>query len=380
MDDRVQEVSQPPAPASRRRTRDWHWLGRAAQLVAVSLVLLLAWRLLEQIGWSQLWLRILGVGPAWLTATGIALTARFVLLYWRWLLALEAIGVRPPWVFGLASQIAAVLINHLTPTARIFGGVFRARCISRKLQRPFPVIFATVLVDQVSHQLVLGALTWLSLIALARWTGLSQLAWVLGLGLATVTTALAIWRRRRKAETARPLARLLGLRAEKRGRRLGPLMAGGRELISTLGQAFSDVGLQLRMAALGLAIFTLNVAAQWAIFESLDTPVPLFIIGATIAVGLSAGLLTGTPGGIATTEAAMVGFYVALGIDEISAAAGVLLYRGLHYLLVLALGLPCLVYCELTTGRRPATTSERARQAPSDTGTTAGGSPPDSSE
>ncbi len=356
--------TRPPATLIRGRAPATRWLARAAQLAALILVLFLAWRLLEQIGWRDLSLRMRSARQPLMIAASAALLARFVLLYLRWHLALESAHFRPPWLYGLASQLAAVLANHLTPTARLLGGVFRARCVSRKILQPFAQVYATVLVDQISQQVVFGTVTWLALIAVSEWMGLVRLARVLGLSLVTVVVALTIWRQRRMTENSRPLATLVGLKAERLGRRLGPLFAGGRELVAVLRQSFSDIRLQARMAALGLLILLLNVLAQWWIFESLGTPVRLGTVAATIALGIAAGLLTGTPGGIATTEAAMVGLYVSLGVDRVDAVAGVLLYRGIHYLLVLTLGVPAMVYCEMSSGSAPEATDGLSGGAP----------------
>ncbi len=73
-----------------------------------------------------------------------------------------------------------------------------------------------------------------------------------------------------------------------------------------------------------------------------------------IGLGGFAGIVTGTPGGVATTEAASIAGYVALGLGRAEAVAGVLLFRGLHYALVLGLGSPCLLYWELGRPIRPA--------------------------
>jgi uncharacterized protein (TIRG00374 family) len=129
------------------------------------------------------------------------------------------------------------------------------------------------------------------------------------------------------------------------------MIASGRELMEVLRRSLSDVSLQARMALLGLVIFSLNAGAQWLIFEALGTAVGFWAAAATIALGLAAGLVSGMPGGIATTEAAMIGLYVTLGVDRLDATAGVLLYRGLHYALVLTAGLPALVYSESAAGR-----------------------------
>lgn len=46
-------------------------------------------------------------------------------------------------------------------------------------------------------------------------------------------------------------------------------------------------------------------------------------------------------------EAALIGGYALMGIGRLEAVAGTLLYRGLHYILVLLFGLPSLITVEL---------------------------------
>jgi uncharacterized protein (TIRG00374 family) len=378
MVDPDREAPGPPTPLIRGRAPASRWLVRVAQLLAVILILVLAWRLLEQIGWRHIWLRLRDAKVGWVTAAVAALMARFALLYHRWSLALAAAGFHPAWFRGLASQLAAVLVNHLTPTARLFGGVLRARFVSRQLARPFAQIYATVLVDQISHQAVLGLVTWLALIAVATWAGHEVLATGLSLFLALLLIVLVIWRSRARSDHARPIANLVGLAAEKRGKRLGPLFVSGREIIAILRSSFSDVPLQLRMALTGLFVFLLNVAAQSLVFESLGTPVSPVAIASGVALGLAAGWITGTPGGVATTEAAMVGLYVAMGVGSVEATAGVLLYRGIHYLLVLTLGLPSLLFCGGEKKRVEKSRYGPAEEAPPGSETPPAESPPDS--
>ena len=103
----------------------------------------------------------------------------------------------------------------------------------------------------------------------------------------------------------------------------------------------------MRLAATALAVLAVSGMAQWLIFLSLDLWVSPWWAIAVVSVGIAVGVLTGTPGGLATTEAAMIAAYVALGIDEVSATAATLLFRGLHYAVVLVLGLPALLVLEL---------------------------------
>ncbi len=88
------------------------------------------------------------------------------------------------------------------------------------------------------------------------------------------------------------------------------------------------------------------------IFAALGRPENPLVVMAVVALGASAGMLTGTPGGVGTTEAAMVALFGALGVAPGEAAAATLVFRGLHYASILALGIPALIVLELRFGTR----------------------------
>lgn len=373
--DPLQTPSQGPATTLiRRRTSVRRWLLATVQLVVVAAALLLTWRLTTQIGWVDLAARTRQATAYLLVAATACLLGRFAAMYWRWSQALHLLDTVVAARQGAASMMAAILINHLTPAARLLGGVFRARYVSRAASARFSRVYATVLVDQASHQLVFVPLTWLAMIGVAWYLGWPRLSALLACALVALVVGLLWWRNSRRQTESRPFAALLEHRAERQGRRLGPLFTGGRNLARLLLQAFSNVGLQVRMAILGATMFVFNVAAQWLVFASLGSEVDLLTVAVTVALGISAGVLTGTPGGVATTEAAMVALYVALGTQRVDAAAGVLLYRGLHYVLVLTLGLPSLVFCETTN---PSRRSRRAAAALPNSASIVDGSHPD---
>ena len=109
--------------------------------------------------------------------------------------------------------------------------------------------------------------------------------------------------------------------------------------------------LRLPAAVLGVIYFLVNATAQWAMFVAIGAPVNPFVVLAVVAVGTAAGTLSGAPGGLGATELAMMASFKALGVDEVTAAAGTLLYRGLHYASVLAIGLPALGLLEWRSGQ-----------------------------
>jgi uncharacterized protein (TIRG00374 family) len=337
----VEELSHELRGQAPRRTLRWLF-----QLTLVALAFYLSWRLLAGLSWEELTTR-LGEASPWLTAlAGLAMVARFVLWDLRWRRAFARLGERPP---GLIRSFFALLsgacVNLVTPTARIFGGLLRARYVARRSSHSFATIYGTVLYDQVAHSVVMGGLTWLALVGFA---------WVLGQRWLAAATALALL-----VATAMAVRWLVGpdwLAAGRVGesfrrlaarRRLAGLMAHGREAYQVVRTLLADVPLRRDALLLGLAYYLLNVSAQWLVFLALERPVDPLVVLLAVTLGTAAGIVTGTPGGLGTTEAGMILAYVALDVPRIDAAAGTLLFRALHYLSVLAPGLPALIAFEL---------------------------------
>src|SRR6185503_8113211 len=139
------------------------------------------------------------------------------------------------------------------------------------------------------------------------------------------------------------------------GREEGKLHAlhqHAREALRVVQELLEEAWLRRAALLLGVAFVALNALALWSCFRALGRPVDPLAAWAAMSLGALAGGLSGTPGGIATTEAGMVVALMALEVPELEAAAATLLYRGLHYLVVLVLGLPALVLLEARLRRR----------------------------
>jgi uncharacterized protein (TIRG00374 family) len=128
------------------------------------------------------------------------------------------------------------------------------------------------------------------------------------------------------------------------GRRL---MRRGRRSISELEHLIHEPGLLAFSVVLSLVYVLLNLGAAWMAFRALGGSPSIMSVFLAVSVGVTVGALSGTPGGGLTTEVAMVKCYELLGVETPIALAATLLYRGLHYLLVLVLGGPSLAVLEL---------------------------------
>ncbi len=342
----------------------------AAVLKAVlaAAALYVAWRLAAGIGWRDLAARLETADRPLVAAAVLFLALRFYLWDLRFrIAAARAAGARAGALFGFPLLVASAALNLLNPAARLLGGPLRARHFARRFARrdgrSFGLFYGIVLYDQLVHQATISLLTALAVAAAAIAGGRAAYGWGLLALLAAGGGALAVWGwhhragRRSGPFAERPLARFLARRAERNGR-LRRLYAHGQEAVAVFVRLLGDAAMNRRAAALGAALFLANAVAQWLVFRALGEPVAVLPVVAVVALGNAAGMLMGTPGGVGTTEAAMVAAYVALGVDRAGAGAATLLFRGLHYALVIAVGGPALVGFELRAAW------SRARKSP----------------
>jgi uncharacterized protein (TIRG00374 family) len=314
-----------------------------------------SWRLVAGMRWAELAARLSGTSWPLAAAAVFFLVLRFELWDLRFRIAARrAAGTRVPGaVFGFSALLASAALNLLTPAARVLGGPLRARSFARACRRSFGLFYGAVLYDQLAHQSVITLLTGLALLVTAISRGYVALGFS-GLGvLLGALAGLALWSRRWRGHLAEnPLVRFLARRAEHAQGGLQRVYAHGHEAAGSFVRLLGDPGMALWAITLGTTLFLANAVAQWLIFRALGQEVGMLPVVTVVALGNTAGMLAGTPGGVGTTEAAMVAAYVALGVDRASAGAATLLFRGLHYALVVAVGLPALAWLEARRVKR----------------------------
>jgi uncharacterized membrane protein YbhN (UPF0104 family) len=366
------------ATGERRDGRWRRWAGGLAQLALLLAVVYFTGRLLSDVGLHQLGDRIREAAPALLLAATGALFARFVVWDVRWRLAFRELDATPGVAQSFFSLLGAVFVNLVTPSARIFGGLLRARYVSRSGERSFGRVYGVVLFDQVAHQVVVVITTCLALVGMAALLQIWWLAVSTAVVLVAAATVFSLWTQGRLGRRAPasgcdeepPAAGLdpatpppgeddlagnggfvgwlarVAARQIERGGRAGSVYREGAEALRAIRFLLGCERLRRWAILLGLGFVLLNALAQWLVFLSLDFRVSMLAVLIGVTLGTAAGALTGTPGGLGTTEAGMIFTFVALEVPEVEAVAATVLYRGLHYLLVVALGLPALLAFE----------------------------------
>jgi uncharacterized protein (TIRG00374 family) len=339
-----------PIEPSRLRTWGTRSLKGAVAVVAAYFT----WRFVTHTDfeWSRLAERVAAAQTPFVALGVGLLLARYALWDWRFRLATRrAVGSGSGVALGFFVLLASAALNLITPTARVIGGLMRARYFARARGRPFGFLYGVVLYDQVAHHTVMSVCTWITLIATAFAVGRNGLGAVAAAALVIAAVLLAFWSRRGGGSfEANPLIRFLARRVEREDGRLRRVFAHGHEAIGIFVRLLACRPLRWQAGVLGLAYFIVNAAAQWAMFLAIGAPVDPFVVLAVVALGTAVGTLSGTPGGVGTTELAMMASFKLLGVEEVVAAAGTLLYRGLHYASVLVIGLPALALLEWRAG------------------------------
>ena len=337
---------QQPSPS---RLRPWiTWL---VKLGIAALTLWLAWRLAAGIEWEDLAARLRMASWTLIALAVVCLIGRFVIWDLRWWIAARQLDHDARLLLGFFALIASSAVNHVTPTVRIVGGLVRARYIARGRAQTFGHAYGVVLYDQLVHNATMTGITWVALIAAAFALDYHEVAWSALAALVATAVGGLVWLRR-GSPGGRPVADFLKRLAARRTGTIQRVLAHSQDAVDVFLRLLGNRRLHVEAVALGLGFFVLNALAQWIAFRALGTDVGVAVVIAAVSLGSAAGMLTGTPGGIGTTEAAMVASFVALGVDRVDAAAATILFRGLHYAVVLAIGVPSLLVLELRDGRR----------------------------
>ena len=349
-------------PPREARSRSRRWLRPLLRWGLLALAAALVVHLLSGMEWQELASRFAAASLPWMAVAVALLLARFAVWTWRWGLAVDRLE-EPPGAFPLYLMImASATVNHITPTARILGGVLRARHLAQRTGGSVGRAFGGVLFDQLLHQATMVAATVLGVIAAALAVGRGRLALWSALGLAAAAVLGAVLWLRWRARAGDGVQRLVRYLAERAGGegRARRALAHGREAVDALSNLLEDGRLVAAVAALGGLYALVNAGSQWAVFRGLGQQPGFWVVVASVALGMAAGAVVGTPGGMGATEAAMIGAFVAFGIDRVDATAAALLYRGLHYATVFAVGTPALIWLETRRRAAPEPPGSRA--------------------
>lgn len=307
--------------------------------------------------------------PGWLAVSLLPIGARFAIWAFKWQRMLRR-RAEVPYVLCLHVLLAGSFVNLTTPTAKLAGGVVRASLLHRRAGWPRLEAYGWAMADQVTN--VLGHLALFGVLSVGAALHLPPgtlrtslacggIAMCVGVVVAAALRGVG-WRLSQRPAVGRTLQRMIPSRfrveggsaeyTERLGRVLRPLLRD-----EVVGSTFvPDV------AWSALAFASLCVA-NGLVLHAVGADVSWLLASVALAGGYFVGIALGAWGGIGVTEAALIGFYVQIGVAPDVAAAGALLHRSMFYAVVLGWGGVAL----WIESRRP--THARAGQGPTSNST-----------
>lgn len=340
--------------ATRRRRR---LLRRAVQAVITVLGIALAWRMIGSLSWEELSSRMQQAQPVLLAIATLLLLARWYFWQARWGLSLARDGLHSGFVRRTVALMASIFVNHVA--LRFFGGVLRGRYSAEARSGGFARAYGVVLFDQLMHQAATTVYTWLAVVYVFFFLGWRVLGWTALATLAGLLAAIPFVIGRHG--WLRSLSQRIAERAS-RSERLHGLVQQGNAIPKVLANLLASIPHVTAAAILTWLYIASNILAQWLLFRAIGAEVPLLVVAAVLGIGSVVGTMTAVPGGLGPMEAALIGGYDLMGIGRLEAVAGTLLYRGMHYVLVVAIGLPSLVTAELGIERARKLDGDRTRR------------------
>ena len=333
-------------------------LAAVAHLLVVGLLLVLGWSFARRLDFGLVRARLGEVGAGVLALMSLLLIARLPLWTARWRYGVRSAGLQAPSLALVGALASSMAVNTITPTARVAGGLVRARFLASEARCGFGVGYGTVLVDQLLHH---AALAVLGVLSVAAAVGGRAPVWSVAalVVLLVLVSVGALYLRRHSAGSAGPslidrvlerMRRSLDRQAERQPR-LGAALAGGGDAIDATARLLRDRSVLVSGALFGVLLFLVNGVVQWLAFRSLDLPVGFVAALALVGIGGFAGVASGTPGGAGGAEAAMIATLASLGVSTVDATVATLLFRGLHYVWTLGIGLPALAVLEWRRAR-----------------------------
>jgi uncharacterized protein (TIRG00374 family) len=333
--------------------------GGAVRVLFTTLIALLAvwflWRVLGQAGLGTIKDRMLGADVALLSLATLLTILRYLVLALRW----EVLARREaPVGFG---QIAPVLmagnfLSLVTPAVRIAGPILRAWYLSRETGRPRARFYGTIVADQASNFTVYAAVfaicgamvTMPGSFHISRSVGVMLMAALVG-GL-----SVGYWMLREVA-AGRPSLLARAIRAAL-GEGPGDgwksrLIVWWEHLLHSLSGSVLSPGTWWPAMALSCLAYAMAVATQLSVFHAIGASPGVSEVAFGIAGAGFAQILLAAPGGAGITEASLVAVFLALGMENSAAAAGVILARLINYAVVAPWGGVCFFALQKRYGR-----------------------------
>jgi len=255
---------------------------------------------------------------------------------WRLLMGCTGLGCSRKLVMKYVFIGSA--FNNITPMVRFGGEPFKAMLLAKELSVKKRQVLASVTADSFVTAVSLLLLIFFGLIGLLAFSILSPVM-VYGIGaLLVFLLALSLYvfyRRSLLASAALAISRLVSRFSPGRGKKVeGTLLAVREGLGKTVKR-----GVMAKALSLALAERVLETVSMYLVLLSLGVNLSLYSCAMVLGVGIIFGLIPLLPGGLVAYEYSSMVVLRLMGASPAVAGTSILIYRGVNYWLVTAIGL-----------------------------------------
>lgn len=231
-------------------------------------------------------------------------------------------------------------INNVTPSMKGGSEPFRAYYLSKLEKIPYHVSFSTVVIERLLDSVVFLLFTFFVIVYFAMkgvvYTEAFVVAWLLVVALTFGILYIAMHKE---------WAFMITLQIAKIVTKFSSKTLNETKIRDTI-RKFQKSMLFFKEHKKGMATslilsmvwWILDIFRIYVLFIAINTNLEFIVVSSTYLVALLVGILPTLPGGLGTSDTAMIAMYSFFNISYSKAAAGTLLDRSISYILVTIVG------------------------------------------
>ncbi|MBA2868049.1 UPF0104 family protein [Methanococcus maripaludis] len=275
----------------------------------------------------------------YLFAVFIYLVTLYVLsMRWNYLLKLNGYGAGSKNLLLLITM--GQFINNVTPSMKGGSEPFRAYYLSKLEQIPYHVSFSAVIIERILDSVIFLIFSFFVIIYFALkgvvYTEAFAIAWVLVMALTISIVYIAMHKK---------WAFKITLQIAKIVTKFSSKTLNEQKIKDTINK-FQKTMIFFKGNRKGMITALLISSVWWlldifriyVLFIAISTNVAFISVASTYLVALLVGILPTLPGGLGTSDTAMIAMYSFFNIPYSNAAAGALLDRSISYIGVTIIG------------------------------------------
>jgi uncharacterized protein (TIRG00374 family) len=307
-------------------------------LALASFFVLFFW-LLQWAGIQEMAAALLNINPVYVPLIILLPFATLLVYGVRWNLLLKSVGINTRWGVVYKYAFIGAAFNNITPMVRFGGEPLKCYLLSKEISVGKRTVLASLAMDSLITGISLLVLIYLGAVSLAlfRILDLFMLNMILTIIILPLFLgAYMLYNRRLLAAASRRFSGLVRRFSPESAKELPEIVMAFRDNIGNCLRRYDIIAAALVLA---LAERALEVLGLYVVFQALGISLDVFLSAIVLGVGVIAGLLPFLPGGLVAYESTTIIVLRLFNVSPALAATSILMWRGVTYWLVTAIGL-----------------------------------------